>query len=135
MSQSLFAVYIHLVFSTKERRALLPDSIRTELHAYLGGVLKERKSIRLSINSMPDHIHLLFSLPRTIAIAKMVEDIKTTSSKWIKSRKAHPCYFNGREDMARFPSAPIRSKQCGRISKTNKRIIKLLIFRKSFCGC
>lgn len=65
---------------------MLPDSVRTDLHAYLGGVLKERRSIPLSINSMPDHIHLLFSLPRTIAFSEMVKDIKTSSSKWLKQK-------------------------------------------------
>ncbi|MEO6907931.1 MAG: IS200/IS605 family transposase [Abditibacteriaceae bacterium] len=86
MPQSLCAVYIHLIFSTKDRRSLLADSFRSDLHAYLGGVLKERKSIPLSINSMPDHIHLLFTLPRTITLAKLVEEIKTSSSKWIKKQ-------------------------------------------------
>jgi len=66
MPQSLCAVYIHLVFSTKERRALLTDSMRSDLHAYFGGILKERGSTPISINSVSDHVHLLFSLRQYI---------------------------------------------------------------------
>jgi hypothetical protein len=60
MPQSLSAVYIHLVFSTKDRRPLLRDkSTRTALHSYLGSVSKQIDRAPLIIGGVEDHVHLL----------------------------------------------------------------------------
>ncbi len=88
MPQSLARVYIHLVFSTKKRRPYLIKAIRPSLHAYIGAVLKNMECSPVSINSVEDHIHILFRLSRTIALCKVVEVVKKSSSKWIKTR--HP---------------------------------------------
>ena len=87
MPQSLSKIYIHLIFSTKDRYPFLEDEeIRNQLHASLATVLSNLKCPTILINSMPDHIHLLFRLHRTITVAKTVEDIKKGSSKWLKSK-------------------------------------------------
>ncbi len=85
MSQSLANVVVHLVFSTKDRRPLLRDEERGQLHAYLTGVLQNHDSLLLQINSMRDHIHLLFAQSKNHAPAKLVELLKTSSSSWIKT--------------------------------------------------
>jgi putative transposase len=56
----------------------------------LAKVFRELKSPSLAIGSADDHIHILCSLGRTIEIAKLVEEIKTESSKWIKTRAGVP---------------------------------------------
>ncbi len=61
MSQSLANIVVHLVFSTKARRPLLRDEERGELHAYITGVLRNHDSSLIEINSVPDHIHILFA--------------------------------------------------------------------------
>jgi len=61
MSQSLANIVVHLVFSTKGRRPLLRDQERGELHAYITGVLKNLNSPLIEINSVRDHIHILFA--------------------------------------------------------------------------
>jgi putative transposase len=61
MSQSLANIVVHLVFSTKARRPLLRDEERGELHAYIIGVLRNHDSSLIEINSVPDHIHILFA--------------------------------------------------------------------------
>ncbi len=83
MPQSLANLLVHLVFSTKERGAWLKDEWRQDLHAYIGGILKRRGSSLLAANSVDDHIHLLFPLPRTVTMADLVKEIKTGSSVWI----------------------------------------------------
>ncbi|MCX5661987.1 MAG: IS200/IS605 family transposase [Planctomycetota bacterium] len=85
MPQSLARLYTHLVFSTKHREPTLPDSSREPLHRYLAVVLQDLHCPPILINSVEDHIHLLFDLGRTVAIATAVEKIKTSSSKWMKS--------------------------------------------------
>lgn len=86
MPQSLAKNLIHLVFSTKHREPLLADAIRPALHAYLAAVFKNLQSPVLALNSVPDHVHILFSLHRTVALSAAVEDAKKSSSKWLKTQ-------------------------------------------------
>jgi putative transposase len=87
MPQSLANVLIHIVFSTKHRQPFLKNAdLRNELHAYLITVLKSLDCPSLAINSVEDHIHILCHLSRKIAIAKLIEELKTSTSKWLKTK-------------------------------------------------
>jgi len=86
MSQSLCKNFIHLIFSTKERRPLLTDDIRDEMHGYLGGVLRNWESPSIIIGGVEDHVHILFLVSKNHALAKIVEEVKSGSSKWIKTK-------------------------------------------------
>lgn len=86
MPQSLSKVYIHSIFGTKCRRNLIVPKIETDLYAYIGGIITNIGGVPLQINGMPDHVHVLSTLQRTITIAKYIEVIKTGSSKWIKTQ-------------------------------------------------
>ncbi|TWT95916.1 Transposase IS200 like protein [Botrimarina colliarenosi] len=88
MSQSLANVILHVVFSTKQRQPFIDGEIESELHAYLGGVAKSLGCIPYAIGGVEDHVHLACSLPRTVTIADLVQDLKQGSSKWIKTRGA-----------------------------------------------
>jgi REP element-mobilizing transposase RayT len=87
MPQSLSNIIIHLVFSTKERRALLDDSWRPNLHQYITGILRSYKAPLLRVNSASDHIHIAFQLPRTENTSHLVKEIKVGSSVWIKQNQ------------------------------------------------
>jgi putative transposase len=86
MPQSLSAILIHLVFSTKNREPFITPTIETELHPYMAKIFRELKSPSLTIDGTSDHIHILFSLGRVIKVADLVEEVKTESSKWIKTK-------------------------------------------------
>ena len=86
MPQSFAKNLIHLIFATKERRALLEDGIREELHRYACGILKDLESPALAVNSVSDHIHILLNLHRTKALAEVVLEVKRGTSKWIKTQ-------------------------------------------------
>lgn len=86
MPQSLSQILVHVVFSTKHRERWLPDAVRPELHAYIGGIVRDVKGDLLAAASVEDHIHLLVAHPRTISPAGLVEEIKTGSSKWLETR-------------------------------------------------
>jgi REP element-mobilizing transposase RayT len=85
MSQSLSQIYVHLVFGPKFRRPLIHEQFEVQLHSYIAGTLKVYESPALIINSVPDHIHILFRLSKNYALSKVVEEIKKQSSKWIKT--------------------------------------------------
>jgi len=87
MSQSLSKLYVHLIFSTKNREPTLLASLRPRLHAYLATVLKNRDCPAVKVGGVSDHVHLLFSLSKNLALAKAVEEIKTSSSKWVKTQQ------------------------------------------------
>jgi putative transposase len=86
MSQSLSSILIHLIFSTKNREPFITPEIEPELHPYMAKILRELKSPSLAIDGASDHVHILFSLGRVITIADVVEEVKTNTSKWIKTK-------------------------------------------------
>ncbi len=90
MSQSLAKIYLHLVFSTKNRQPILHDEVRNSLHRYLPSVLGNLGCHVVSINSVEDHVYILFELARTVAVSKVVEDAKKSSSKWLKTQSGVP---------------------------------------------
>lgn len=88
MPQSLARLPIHLVFSTKHRERTLTDAIRDSLHAYMAAVLRDLGCPAVLVNSVEDHVHILFELARTIALSRAVEEVKKSSSKWLKTQGA-----------------------------------------------
>lgn len=86
MPQSLARVYIHIVFTTKTGFPFIAESIRPELQSYIIGTLSNLGVFTNEIYANPDHIHILCTLPRTITMADLVSKMKTSSSKWIKTK-------------------------------------------------
>ena len=106
MPQSLAQILVHLVFSTKHREPCLADDIRDELHAYIGGIVENQKGTLLKAGSVADHIHLLIAHPRTCAPAELVQDIKTSSSKWLKTKAAGYANFHWQGGYGIFSISP-----------------------------
>ena len=86
MPQSLSRILVHLIFSTKDRVPVLTSTIRSELHPYLAVVLRDNGCPSLRVGVAAGHVHLFFGLARTLPVAKVVEIVKTSSSKWIKTK-------------------------------------------------
>jgi REP element-mobilizing transposase RayT len=86
MSQSLAKNLIHLIYSTKLRTPCLTPAVRPGLLAYKAGILKQWQSPALIIGGVADHVHLLFCLSKNHALAKVVEEVKKGSSKWLKEQ-------------------------------------------------
>jgi REP element-mobilizing transposase RayT len=87
MPQSFSAVYIHLVFSTKERRPFLRDkSVREALHSQLGGISKTWECPPILAGGVEDHVHLLARLGRTISQSDWVRELKRVLNGWLKDQ-------------------------------------------------
>jgi putative transposase len=84
MGQSLSQLYVHLIFCTKKRKPFLKKEIRGKLNAYFIGTLKAYDCPSIETNCVEDHVHILFRLSKNIALAKVVEEVKKQSSKWLK---------------------------------------------------
>ena len=85
MPQSLSKILVHLIFSTKHREPLIAPDIRPRLHAYIVGILGNLQTASLQTGGVADHVHVLFALGRTISPAEVVEEVKKSSSKWMKA--------------------------------------------------
>lgn len=85
MPQSLSSVVVHLVFSTKNREPFIFKDIRPQLHRYMVGILNHLKCPSIQTGGVDDHVHILFALHRTTTIAEIVEEVKKSSSKWMKA--------------------------------------------------
>ncbi len=85
MGQSLVQIYVHVVFSTKNRQPLLKDPERRQrMHAYLSGVCENHKCPTIIVGGVQDHVHLACRLGKTIDIAKLIRELKKDSSEWAK---------------------------------------------------
>ena len=106
MAHSLANILVHLVFSTKGRNRYLDDAIRDDLHGYIGGIVGNLRGKLLKAGSVEDHIHLLIALPRTCSPADLVKEIKTGSSKWIKTQGANYRDFHWQTGYGFFSISP-----------------------------
>jgi len=77
---------IHIVFSTKGRAPLISGEIQDDLHAYLGGIIREIGGKALIVNGTVDHVHVLIRTPTTRSSAEIVRLLKANSSKWIHQK-------------------------------------------------
>ena len=87
MGQSIAEVWLHIIFSTKQRYPFLSNAgVRSKMHAYLAGACRELNCPARIVNGTADHVHLLCRLRRTVTISSLVLGIKRPSSKLIKPR-------------------------------------------------
>ena len=102
MAQTLTSLLVHLVFSTKNRADLITLEIESRLFAYIGGVIKNEKSLLLASGGTMNHVHLLLSLSKNTALSALVKEIKQSSSKWIKTQGQEFADFQWQEGYGAF---------------------------------
>ncbi len=83
MAHSFSRNHLHVIFSTRERRKTIPREWQPRLWAYLAGICNNHGMIALAVGGTQDHVHLLFHLPPSLALAKAVLLLKSNSSKWM----------------------------------------------------
>ena len=88
MPQSLSKVILQIVFSTKNREPWLEPDVRPRMHAYLATVCRDLGAELVRVGGVADHVHIVTTLPRTVSQAEFIEQMKKTSSKWIKALDA-----------------------------------------------
>ena len=85
MGQSLVKQYSHIVFSTKHQQPLIIDQVEQELYKYIGGICKNLECYPVKIGGYKNHVHILCLLSKKIALMKLLEEVKSHSSKWVKT--------------------------------------------------
>jgi len=95
-------IYYQIVFSTKERDRVLLANRRDDLFRYTWGILKNKECHLYRIGGVEDHVHILTSIHPTVALADLVKDIKTGTSKWIKTEGVFPDFTRWQDGYAAF---------------------------------
>ncbi|MGD0899514.1 MAG: IS200/IS605 family transposase, partial [Thermoguttaceae bacterium] len=115
MPQSLSNVLIHMVFSTKDRRALLQASaLRDQMHRYLAGISANLDCPAVIVGGANEHVHLLARLARTIALADWVKELKRASSLWAKTKDQQWDLFQWQAGYGAFS---VSQSQSGRVQR------------------
>jgi REP element-mobilizing transposase RayT len=86
MAQTLVNLMVHVVFSTKNRQSIITPEVEPELYAYLGGTANNLGSRCLAAGGTENHLHLLVSQSKKVALCHLMEELKKGSSKWIKTK-------------------------------------------------
>jgi len=87
MTHSLAMIYVHAVFSTKNRKPFFKnENIREDLHSYIAKIISEQDSLPIEIGGHEDHVHVLFNLSENVSLDDLLNLIKTNSSKWLKTQ-------------------------------------------------
>ena len=106
MPQSLSYLLTHIVFSTKDRAPVLDATVRPALHAYLATVARNVDCECFRVGGVMDHVHLAVRLSRTITMAQLIEELKTSSSKWLKTQSTALTAFAWQRGYGAFSVGP-----------------------------
>ena len=106
MSQSLSKLYVHAVFHIKYNSPKIRRQDKDELYAYMGAIIKDNQSVPIIINGVENHVHILFVLSKNIALAKIMEEIKRHSSRWIKTKGNYYSQFAWQGGYGGFSVSP-----------------------------
>jgi REP element-mobilizing transposase RayT len=107
MSQSLSQIYLHVVFSTKNRICYLQDAeVRTRLHAYLAGTCHNLDSPSIIVGGVEDHVHILCRLSKTLTVSDLIRELKRESSKWLKEQSPDLAEFYWQSGYGAFSISP-----------------------------
>ena len=103
MPQTYAANFVHCVFSTKDRRDLIPETLQQKLHACLLGIANNLGIILIAAGGMANHVHLLIGLPPTLPLAEAVQKLKANSSRWFGE---HGIAFEWQKGYGAFTVSP-----------------------------
>jgi putative transposase len=134
MSQSLARNYIHIIFSTKNRQPLISESIENELFDYLGGVCKELDCNPVQVGGYLDHVHILCTLSKKIALMKLLQEVKQNSSKWIKTKDESLKDFYWQDGYGAFSISPTNVDVVANYIATQKEHHKTHTFQDEYRG-
>ena len=93
---------VHFVWSTHRRGEWIAESWEEPLHCYIGGISRNKNATLIAAGGIPDHLHLLVSMPPTISLSDMVNALKSNSSRWIHDETPQMKHFRWQEGYGAF---------------------------------
>jgi putative transposase len=102
MSNTYTALHFHVVFSTKDREPWIRHEIEDRVWKFIAGIARENEMKSLRIGGMPDHVHMVISLPPALSLSKAIQHLKGGSSKWMKTAFPELRNFSWQDGYAAF---------------------------------
>jgi putative transposase len=102
MANTYTQLHIQFVFAVKYRDKVIHNSWKDELYKYITGIVQNHNHKLLTINGMPDHVHLLVGMRPSQSVSELLQDIKRSSSKWINAKKLVKGKFEWQEGYGAF---------------------------------
>lgn len=102
MAQTHVSLLVHVVFSTKYRKDYITSEIERNLYAWLGGIARKHQSRLLAAGGTANHVHLLLSQSKNIALSPLVAELKKGSSVWIKTKGPEFAQFHWQDGYGGF---------------------------------
>ena len=102
MANTFSQIYIQTVFAVSNRESLIKPNFKEELYKYITGIVKNQGQKLISINGIPDHVHILIGLKPAMALADLVKEMKADSSNFINKRRLVHGRFSWQEGYGAF---------------------------------
>lgn len=134
MAHTFTNILVHAVFSTSGRVPLLGDAIRPDVHAYIGGILRELHATPIAVGGTADHVHLLTRLPADLAFAECMRVVKANSSRWLKQRWPQRRHFAWQGGYAAFSVSESRRSAVIRYINHQAQHHRRISFEEEFLG-
>lgn len=106
MANSFTSLNIHFVFSTKNRKCLIDDQMKSRLWEYMGGIAKQYNMVALAVGGTNNHVHMLVSMPAVLSPSKSIQLIKSNSSKWVNEEFRNSTGFSWQVGYSGFSVSP-----------------------------
>ena len=100
----------HVVYGTKGRVPLITSDLKSDLHGYLGGIVRGLNCVPIEINGMAEHVHLLVRIRPTISVSDFLSKLKSSSSLWAKRKTKRRFAWQ-----AKYGAFTVSESQVGRV--------------------
>jgi putative transposase len=132
MAHTFTDLLTHAVFSTSGRMPFLSDAMRPDVHAYIGGILRELRAVPLAIGGIADHVHFLARLPAELSVADCLRVVKANSSRWLKERWAERRKFAWQRGYGAFSVSESRKADVIRYIQNQEQHHRRISFQEEF---
>ncbi len=134
MPRSLALIVVHVIFSTKGRVALLKEEVRPNLFAYLATVARNEGCECYRVGGVQDHVHLAIRLGKEQPLAKLIGQLKTSSSQWLKTQGQGLAQFSWQEGYGAFSVGPADLEALLRYIDGQEAHHRKQPFQEEFCA-
>lgn len=134
MAGKHLCVLVHFVWSTSNREPYISPEWSDNLYGYIGGILKNKKGKLICAGGIPDHIHILASLPSTISIADAVSVMKSNSSRWVHETIPRMNYFKWQEGYGAFSVSKSAEQGVADYIRDQEKHHQVKNFKREFLG-
>ncbi|HLJ53577.1 MAG TPA: IS200/IS605 family transposase [Chthonomonadaceae bacterium] len=114
-------VCVHFVWATKDRLPLITEAIERDLFRCVRGICQDLRCDCLAIGGVDDHVHLLVSLCSTVALGRVMKEVKGGSSRFVSATVAQDAWFAWQPNYAAISVSPSHRRRVVRYIENQKQ--------------